>query len=105
MSSIGQVLKLRPGQYAEYKRRHDELWPELRDVMQQNGVRMAIFHHEGLLFVHGIAPDDAAWQRIADHPVSDRWNDFMAEVLETGANGELYREILEPAFLFGEFAE
>ncbi len=31
-------MKLHPGQEAEYRRRHDEIWPELIDLLQQSGV-------------------------------------------------------------------
>ncbi|MBM3265427.1 MAG: L-rhamnose mutarotase, partial [candidate division Zixibacteria bacterium] len=40
MKPVGLALKLRPGCYAEYKKRHDELWPELGDVMRENGIGM-----------------------------------------------------------------
>ena len=50
MKAVGQALKLRPGCYDEYKKRHDELWPELADVMRSHGVNMAIYRFEDTLF-------------------------------------------------------
>ncbi len=44
------------GCYDEYKKRHDDLWPELSEVMSQKGIDMVIYRHEDLLFVYGTAP-------------------------------------------------
>ena len=32
-------MQLNPGQEAEYQRRHDEIWPELAELLQQTGIR------------------------------------------------------------------
>ena len=101
MKSIGLALKLRPGAYPEYKRRHDELWPELADVMRKLGVNMVIYRHEQTLFVYGTAPSDQAWADLNAHPVTPRWNKHMAEVLETDAQGGIVFVPLEQAFKFG----
>ena len=103
MKATGMALKLRPGCYDEYKKRHDELWPELADVMYENGINMAIYRFEDTLFIYGTAPSSEAWQRVEDHPVTPRWNEHMAEVLETDDNGELIFHDLPQAFAFGEF--
>ena len=45
MKRIGFKMKLNPGCAAEYKKRHDEIWPELRDLLSAHGVRdYTIFH-------------------------------------------------------------
>jgi L-rhamnose mutarotase len=31
-------MKLNPGTEAEYKRRHDKIWPELVDLLREAGV-------------------------------------------------------------------
>ena len=103
MKANGMALKLRPGCYDEYKKRHDELWPELADVMRENGINMAIYRFEDTLFIYGTAPSATAWQRVEDHPVTPRWNEYMAEVLETDDNGDLIFHTLPQAFAFGGF--
>ena len=104
MSPIGQVLKLKPGCYDEYKKRHDELWPELAELMMAHGVDMAIYRFEDYLFIYGAAPSEQDWETMAEHPVTPRWNAYMSEVLETNENGELIRHNLPQAFAFGAFA-
>ena len=105
MSPVGEVLKLKPGCYDEYRKRHDELWPELADLMTTHGIDMAIYRFEDYLFVCGTAPSEEDWKAIGTHPVTPHWNEYMSEVLESDANGELVRYILPQAFSFGAFAQ
>lgn len=39
MEQIAFTMQLLPGQAAEYRRRHDELWPELATLLRETGVR------------------------------------------------------------------
>lgn len=40
------VLEVRPGYEEEYKKRHEEIWPEMVDMLQNAGVRnYSIFRH------------------------------------------------------------
>lgn len=103
MKSIGLVLKLRPGCYEEYKKRHDELWPELSVVMKSVGVSMVIYRHEDLLFVHERFPSQQACDQLSAHPVTARWNLSMGEVLEADDRGAAIATVIPLAFSFGEF--
>ena len=105
MKSIGLALKLRPGAYDEYKKRHDELWPELDQVMKSYGLSMVIYRHEDLLFVHEQAPSDESFQKMGAHPITPRWNRHMAEVLQTNERGEVIFIPLPLAFSFGAFKQ
>ena len=46
------TFKLKPGCYAEYKKAHDELWPEIASPMRDGGVAMIIYHYKRRLFLH-----------------------------------------------------
>jgi len=105
MKSIGLALKLRPGCYEEYKRRHDELWPELEEAMRSFGISTVIYRHEETLFVHETADAEESFQKMADHPVTPRWNKYMAEVLQTNDRGEIDFFLLPLAFSGGEFKQ
>ena len=74
MYSIGMALKLKPGQYAEYKRRHDELWPEMERMMHAQDVSMVIYRHEEWLFIHGTAPTEEHFGRTGTDPITPKWN-------------------------------
>ena len=42
----GFKMKLFPGMENEYKRRHNELWPEMRDMIHEyGGKNYSIFHN------------------------------------------------------------
>lgn len=53
MDRVAFKMKLLPGCEAEYKKRHDEIWPELCDLLKQTGIsEYSIFLDEetGTLF-------------------------------------------------------
>ena len=101
MISVGMALELKPGCYDEYKKRHDELCPELAAVMSQNRIDMVIYRFDDLLFVYGTAPSQEAWDAVENDPVTPRWNEHMAEVLKSDEKGELIVYDLPQAFCFG----
>ena len=40
------ILEVRPGYEEEYKKRHDEIWPELSDLIKESGMKnYSIFRH------------------------------------------------------------
>ena len=79
-------MKLHPGQEAEYKRRHDALWPELEDLLRRTGIRdYSIFLDEKTLDLFGVLNMDAP-ARLDDlprHPVMQKWWAYMADIMET----------------------
>jgi L-rhamnose mutarotase len=103
MQSIGLALQLRPNCYEEYKRRHDNLWPELAAELHTNGISMIIFRFGDHLFIHEAFPSAEALARMNQHPVAARWNVAMAEVLETDESGKIIFHQLPKAFVFGNF--
>lgn len=77
--------RIKPGMQAEYKRRHDEIWPEMKELLKAAGIRNYTIWSDGdVLFGYyecelGIA---FAERTQAGSPVVDRWNDYMQDVLE-----------------------
>ena len=77
--------RIKPGMKAEYKRRHDEIWPEMKELLKQAGIRNYTIWTDGEeLFGYyecekGIA---FAEQTQAGSPIVDRWNAYMDDVLE-----------------------
>ena len=51
MQRVGQIIKLKPGAYEDYKRLHAEAWPGVLDAISRAGVRnFSIYHWNGVLF-------------------------------------------------------
>jgi L-rhamnose mutarotase len=103
MFSIGQLLVLKPGCEQEYKRRHDELWPDLADAMRRAGVNMAIYLHENLLFLFATAASKSLWDALDRDPVTPRWDAYMSDILVSDENGRPLVKDLPLMFGFGEF--
>lgn len=84
MASYAWVLEVRPGHEEEYKRRHDEIWPEMTAALRQAGFRnYNIFRHGLTLFGYFECDDLAALQKaIAADPVNARWGAWMAPIMK-----------------------
>ncbi len=75
---------IKEGMLGEYIRRHDEIWPEMTQVLNQAGIHnYTIWQVENTLFGYYEAEngvDDAA--RIQrESPVVDKWNEYMKDVM------------------------
>ncbi len=89
MSRYAWVLEVRPGYEEEYKKRHDEIWPEMLESLQKAGIRnYAIFRHGLTLF--GYFETDDLKRTIAilrDDPVDQRWSEWMAPIMKIDVDG------------------
>lgn len=101
------VLRLRPGLEAEYRRRHDELWSEMRAALLEAGiVHYEIYLHAatGLLFGHLVRRAGSA-PNAAGHEVMDRWRAYMADVLVMDGDRPVGEELVRQFRLAGEAAQ
>lgn len=77
MQRFGQIIKLKPEKYEEYKRLHADVWPEvLTKIHEANMRNYSIFHKNGFLFAYFeyIGNDLAAdMAKIAADPKSQEW--------------------------------
>ena len=79
-------MQLKPGFEAEYRKRHDEIWPELSRALTEAGVSdYSIFLDEetGALFaVQKLAEGNTAAE-LPNDPIVRKWWDHMAGIMET----------------------
>lgn len=94
-------MVLNPGCAAEYKRRHDEIWPELVDLLRAAGVSdysIWLDVETGILFgILSRRPDHG----MADLPqteVMKRWWAHMADIMQTHPDNEPVAVPLVPMF-------
>ena len=78
-------MKLKPGTVAEYKRRHDEIWPELAQLLREAGIYdYSIFLDEEDMHLFAVLKlkegDTSA--ALPQLPVMKRWWDYMADLME-----------------------
>jgi len=94
-------MLLNPGQRHEYKKRHDEIWPELSALLHASGVRnYSIFLDEetNILFAYLERPENHTMDRLPDHPVMRRWWDYMKDLMYTHPDGRPLEWPLVPVF-------
>jgi L-rhamnose mutarotase len=79
-------MKLYPGMQAEYTKRHNELWPEMREMLETHGVQSySIFLDPETNYLYGYleVTDEALFAQTSDTAINRKWWDFMAPVMET----------------------
>ena len=79
---------LKPGNQAEYQRRHDAIWPELSALLKERGVSdYSIFLDEprGVLFAVLRRTVDHGMDSLPLHPVMQRWWQHMKDLMLTNA--------------------
>lgn len=86
------------GSIDEYIRRHDQIWPEMKDVLEKAGiVNYSIWNVGNELFGYYECEKGVEYAaRVqAESEVVDRWNEYMKDILimemdpETGAQPKL----------------
>jgi L-rhamnose mutarotase len=82
-------MKLKPGCAGEYKKRHDEIWPELSKAHSDVGVfdYSIYFDEESLtLFAFQKLTDNNSADSLKDFEVVKRWWDHLADLMEVHPN-------------------
>ena len=84
MASYAWILKVRPGYEDEYKKRHDELWPEMDAALRASGIKSYhIFRHGLDLFGYFETDDlEAMIAYLNKDPVNARWSEHMGPIME-----------------------
>jgi L-rhamnose mutarotase len=77
-------FEIYPGQEAEYKRRHDEIWPELVEAIQESGFKnYSLFrqNQEIIAYVE-CHPDVAtAFAKLSGYDANARWAKWFEDVI------------------------
>ncbi|WP_421360377.1 L-rhamnose mutarotase [Agrobacterium rosae] len=79
-------MKLFPGMEAEYRKRHDEIWPELVTLLHEAGVSDYSIHLDpetNILFGVLTRPKSHGMAALPDHPVMKRWWAHMADIMDS----------------------
>ena len=83
------LMKLKPGCEAEYEKRHNEIWPELKQLLSDSGVYdYSIYLHKesGSLFAFQRTRGGAGSQSLGETEIVRKWWAFMADLMETNAD-------------------
>jgi L-rhamnose mutarotase len=94
-------MKLKPGVIAEYKKRHDEIWPELQKELRAAGISdYSIFLDEETLtlFATQKVADKNSIPGLPHSPVVQKWWDYMAPLMEVHADNSPVSTPLKEVF-------
>jgi len=79
-------MKLKDGFEAEYQKRHDEIWPELQELIKKSGVYdYSIFldPETNILFAVQKIEGEGSSQDLGSNPLVQKWWAYMADIMET----------------------
>ncbi len=84
MAQYAWVLEVRPGYEEEYKRRHDEIWPEMVEALKDAGIgNYSIFRHGLTLFGYFETDDlENTIDALGKSEVNARWGESMTPVMK-----------------------
>ncbi len=94
-------MTLFPGKAEEYRKRHDEIWPDLVTLLKEAGVEDYSIHLDpatNALFGVLWRRADHGMDALPAHPVMRRWWAHMADLMETHADNEPLVVPLVPLF-------
>ena len=101
MERLAFKMYLNEGQKEEYRKRHNELWPELRQLLKGAGVsEYSIFLDEetSILFAFQKVSGDGGSQDLGQTEIVKKWWAFMADVMKTNPDNSPVSVPLEELF-------
>lgn len=101
MNRLAFKMKLNPGQKENYIKRHNEIWPELKQLLKDSGVsEYSIFFDEDThtLFAFQKVTGEGGSQDLAENPIVKKWWDFMADIMAVNPDNSPVSVPLEEVF-------
>jgi L-rhamnose mutarotase len=92
---------LNPGMKAEYRKRHDEIWPELVKLLTEAGISNYSIHLDeetNILFGYLERADDHRMDDLPNHPVMKKWWAHMKDIMAYNSDGTPVAIGLEEVF-------
>lgn len=89
MERVAFTMKILAGFMDEYKRRHEEIWPELTKLLKETGIsEYSIFIDEenNLLFGMLNSDDQEAFDSLPRQETMQLWWKYMSDIVETNAD-------------------
>lgn len=84
-------MVLNPGQAEEYRRRHDEIWPQMLAALREAGISdytIWLDPETNHLFATLVRADDHTMDDLPQTQINRRWWDFMADIMQVSDRNE-----------------
>ncbi|MGT2784254.1 L-rhamnose mutarotase [Streptococcus merionis] len=78
-----------PEQHKEYEKRHKELWPELRQMLKNHGVKkyfIFLDKETSHLFAYAEIESEELWEKISSTEINQKWWRYMESIMETNSD-------------------
>ncbi len=101
MKKIAFKMKLNPGRKEEYIKRHNEIWPELKKLLTDNGIHdYTIFLDEETNTLIGVQfqGKNGSSQDLGSNPIVQKWWEYMADIMVTYPDNSPVSTPLENVF-------
>jgi L-rhamnose mutarotase len=101
IQTLAFKMQLKPGVVPEYKKRHDEIWPELAEALKAAGIfDYWIFLDEATLSLFAVLKRKPGhpFDELPTLPVMRRWWDHMAPLMEVEPGNKPVQWPLPPLF-------
>jgi len=101
MKRLAFKMYLNPGQKEEYRKRHNAIWPELKELLKEAGVsEYSIFLDEetDTLFAFQKVCGDEGSQDLGQNKIVKKWWKYMADIMRTNPDNSPVSIALEELF-------
>ena len=101
MQRLAFKMHLHEGQKEEYIKRHDEIWPQLKELLKNAGIsEYSIFFDEetNTLFAFQKVSGEGGSQDLGKTDIVKKWWAFMADIMETNPDNSPVSVELEEVF-------
>ena len=99
MERLAFVMHIKEGCAAEYEQRHDEIWPELVELLNRSGVKnYSIFLHGLTLFAYLETEDPTAIDTMKDNELTWKWWRYMEPLMECNEDSSPVIEVIPQVF-------
>jgi len=95
------VMHLNPGMEAEYKKRHDEIWPELKAELRKAGVSdysIYLDRKTNTLYAFQYLADDATDAELPKLPIVQKWWAMMKDIMASNPDNSPVADPLVEVF-------
>lgn len=103
MNRTAFKMYLNPGMKEEYRKRHNEIWPEMKMVLKEAGISdFSIFLDEetNTLFAFQKVSGNAGSQDLGKNEIVQKWWNYMADIMLTNSDNSPVTVKLEEVFNF-----
>jgi len=101
MERVAFKMYLNEGQKVEYKKRHNQLWPELHQLLKDAGIsEYSIFLDEetNTLFAFQKLSGTGSSQDLGKTEIVQKWWAFMADIMKSNPDNSPVSKPLEEVF-------